>query len=283
MRISKAEAVSRFADTTVEKLSFPGGWELATLWNAAADSFRVISFEPNCALKSNRAVGKGPMIFMETFCWAHIPLYYYRAVLSEREQQRYRQLVVQSVAAGWGATLKGDTIVRKVVFRDDSNLYLPQASYVHLGVMMENAMFSGRLHVYRTEQLGKPMSKWEVEQSFVHWDSTNAVEDPHRPGIFILAPIKTEARPVGIVVCEKWIPVAVGYDARIERAWQPQADMQYTRQVQAEGLLLSSGRLLWCAPPELGRALCEPAFSWRPYDECFRAERFETMHIMLRQ
>lgn len=123
------------------------------------------------------------------------------------------------------------------------------------------------------------MSKRQVEEAFVHWDSTNAVEDPNHPGVFILAPIKTEAQVAGVVVYEKWIPVALGYDPRSEREWQPKADLQYTRQVAAFGLLLTSGNVLWCSPPQFGTVFCSGNFNWFPYEECFRAERYQTMKI----
>jgi hypothetical protein len=285
VRMSKAAADISFADTSINKLGFPGGWELATMWNHSADTFKVISFEPNSGVLSRTDKTGKLILSLETFCYAHIPLFFYLPTLGNKVFDRLHYLTLNSLSSCMNGYLGVDTIYRMINFRNDSNAYLPQSNYKHLAEMIQNGLYTGAIHGYQSYKRNKPMTKREIENSFVWVDSSNYVEYPANSGKKIYAPIQTVVRPVGVVLYERWIPVyndnVGGFDA-----W-PHSYITYHREVLAIGsrytATISStiDRVLWHNPTEVSSWLSFSKFSWSPYEESFRAERFQTMNIEL--
>lgn len=203
-------------------------------------------------------------------------------VFWQQVMSRLHNMMINSFANEFGAIRRSDTLFRTVSFHDDSNQFLPQATYRHMAQLMKNGMLSGDLPAYKQCTVGEPMFKRQLEESFAYWDSTNAVEDPNRPGVFILAPIKVEEQAVGVVIYEKWTPTMCP-EENIDKYpnYRPQPYLRYSREVMSYGLRLSSGAVLWTNPDQFDKLFQSPKFNRVPYEESFRAERFERMHIVL--
>lgn len=283
LRITRADAESRFSDTSVSKLRFTNNWELASMWNWSADTFKIISFEPDFI----RPISDTRFQYsFKTFCNAHIPSFYYEHILKKMEMKRYHDLAIESLAKSFNALLRGDTLYRYVNFIKDSNEYLPQVSYSHLATAIQNGTYSGQIKCYRTVELNAAMSKRALEESFVHWDSTNAIEDPSHPGTFVLAPIRYQLFPKGVVIYERWVPHYNGLEKLEYPNLGPQAYMTFHREVVAYGTRYGvdwnrTEKILWHNPDHVDTCLISSVFNWTPYEESFRAERFQTMHIAL--
>lgn len=62
--------------------------------------------------------------------------------------------------------------------------------------VIKDALLAGEINAFDNPALDDEfkvkMTKAQVEDVFVQWDSTNQVEDPNNPGTFILAPLKIE-------------------------------------------------------------------------------------------
>lgn len=282
VKITLADAQSRFSDTTVAKLRFTNNWELASMWNWSADTFKLISFEPNFIRPINDAKFQ---YSLNTFCHAHIPLFFYLPTLGNKVFDRLHYLTLNSLSGCMNGYLGVDTIYRMINFRNDSNAYLPQSNYKHLAEMLQNGLYAGAIHGYQNYMLNKPMTKREIENSFVWIDSSNYVEYPANSGKKFYAPIQTVVRPVGVVLYERWIPVyndnVGGFDA-----W-PHGYITYHREVLAIGsrytatISTTIDRVLWHNLPEVLNWLSSSMFNWVPYEESFRAERFQTMRIAI--
>src|ERR1041385_6562871 len=121
-----------------------------------------------------------------------MPLSEYSKTLPAKELSNADEIYRAQLASQLNGKLIGDTIYRFTRFTKDSNEYLPQAPYANFLVFLKNGSLSGELHVYPDCNLSKPMWKVQVENAYSSWDSTNQVEDPNNPGVFILAPLKRE-------------------------------------------------------------------------------------------
>jgi hypothetical protein len=277
VRVSKLSMELHFQDTMISKLHFSNTAELSTLWNIDADTFWLIGFQPMINVqRRNWNGGK-----LKT-CYVHIPLHTYKSVIEPAEMTRLKNLTLTSLSNVFRASRSGDTLFRIINFIDDSNRYLPQASFGHLGKTVKEGLLSGKLTGYADKERLKKLSKRELELSFVYWDSTKSVEDPNNPGYFILAPIKVDNQPLGIVVYESWMPALCAIEK--ERAfpfYRPQPYMYYTRGVRSYGVLLYSGKIIWIDPFQFNSYFQYPRFNMHPYEESFRAERFQTMNIEL--
>lgn len=280
IRMSKVAMETCFADTNVAKLRFTNIAELLTVWNVNADTCWIIGFEPMISIRRNTWY-RSPEIWFDTTCYVHIPLFTYKTVVAESDMLRLRRLTVQSFAEQFHGFTSSDTVYRIVRFMNDSNEYLPQASYRHMGEIMESGMFAGKLGVYRDRQLSIRMSKREIEQSFARWDSTITVEDPNKPGTYILAPIKVEQHPSGIVIYERWVPSDCGIEKHEFPNYRPQPYLRYIREVLAYGMALPDKHINWVSPEHFNSWFNPAIFNRAPYEESFRAERFERMHIAL--
>ena len=62
--------------------------------------------------------------------------------------------------------------------------------------VIKDALLAGEINAFDNPALDDEfkvkMTKAQVEDVFVQWDSTNQVEDPNNPGTFILSPLKIE-------------------------------------------------------------------------------------------
>lgn len=62
--------------------------------------------------------------------------------------------------------------------------------------VLRDALEAGQINAFDNpamdDEFKVKMTKAQIEDLFVQWDSTNQVEDPNNPGTFILAPIKNE-------------------------------------------------------------------------------------------
>lgn len=207
---------------------------------------------------------------------ATFPLGDYPKVMSAGETERTKRICRDQLAAILGGKVNGDTIVRVVRFINDSNEYLPQADYRHLAKQGEDELLSGQINAYRNSSLDKKLTKRQIEESFVYWDSTAAVEDPNNPATFILVPLRYNEDPVSFVLLEKWIPCPA---SSALNSYMPAPFMNYTRVVSAYGILLSSGKIIWLQPEQLEQQLAKDQFDFTPYQECFRAERYLTLRM----
>lgn len=280
VRVSKFGMEITLADSNVAKLRFSRIAELLTVWDIDADTCWIIGFEPMVIIKRSYRWSNSPSWY-DTTCYVHIPLFTYKSILGESAMLRLRQLTISHLAGQFNGSTSGDTIYRIVRFKSDSNEYLPQARYKHMGEIMENGMFAGQLGVYRDRELSVRMSKRELEESFARWDSANKVEDPNNRGHYILAPIKVQQFPAGIVIYEKWIPSDCESENHEFPNYRPQPYLRFNRVVMAYGLLLTDGRINWVSPQHFDTWFSTATFNREPYEESFRAERFERMHIAL--
>lgn len=280
VRVSKSLMELLLADTTTAKLHFSNVAELLTIWDVNADTCWVIGFEPMVVSKRNYRWKSSP-VWLDTSCHVHIPLFTYQSVLDKQRMGRLRQLTIDNLAKQFNGSTINDTIFRVIRFKSDSNEYLPQARYKHIGEIMKGGMIAGQLSVYSDKKCATRLSKNKVDESFVKWDSLNYVEEPTNPGSIVIVPIKVEQLPLGIVVYEKWVPFDCSREQYNFSNYRPQPYLRYTRQVLAYGLLLSDGRVNWVTPEKFKKVFESPSFNLEPYEESFRAERFERMHIAL--
>ncbi len=216
---------------------------------------------------------------IDTGTFVKIPLISYQIFLNKEENERRRQLIVDEVAkAMHGNVTKGDTIFRLVTFTIDSSDILPQAPITNLLEMFKNSLFSGSVHAQKdkTPGPGKWMTKMQLDNTFVGWDSTNAVADPNNPGTFILAPIKYEGQCKSLLIYEHWVPMQLRVSGTY--GYPPQPWKSFHRQIISYGLKLSTGSVIWLDAEEADIYLKEN-FNMIPYEETFRAERFRTMKI----
>lgn len=62
--------------------------------------------------------------------------------------------------------------------------------------VLRDALEAGQINAFDNpamdDEFKVKMTKAQIEDLFVQWDSTNQVEDPNNPGTYILAPIKNE-------------------------------------------------------------------------------------------
>ncbi|HTL83208.1 MAG TPA: gliding motility protein GldN [Bacteroidia bacterium] len=62
--------------------------------------------------------------------------------------------------------------------------------------VLRDALEAGQINAFDNpamdDEFKVKMTKAQIEDIFVQWDSTNQVEDPNNPGTFILAPLKNE-------------------------------------------------------------------------------------------
>lgn len=207
-----------------------------------------------------------------------MPLSEYSKVLSPKDLAGANLIYRQQLASRLNGKLSGDTIYRIVRFTRDSNEYLPQAPYANFLSFLKNGSLSGELRAYPDERLSKPMWKIQIENTYSNWDSTNQVEDPNNPGVFILAPLKREGQVKSLLIYEKWnfFPVSPG-----EIRYRPQPFFGCRREVDAYGLLLDTGKVLWFSVNEVNELIAKDNYNFQPYEECFRAERFKTLQVQV--
>jgi hypothetical protein len=217
---------------------------------------------------------------IDTGTFVKIPLISYRLFLNKEENERRRQLIVGEVAkAMHGNVTKGDTIFRLVTFTVDSSDILPQAPIRSLLETFKNGLFSGSLHANKNKIPGPAqwMTKRQLDDKFVSWDSTNAVEDPNNPGIFILAPIKYEGQCKSLLIYERWVPMQLQVNGAY--GYPPQPWKSFRRETISYGLKLTNDKIIWIDVKEAELYLPQENFSMIAYEELFRAERFRTMKI----
>ncbi len=204
-----------------------------------------------------------------------IPLSEYPAVIPAKNMAELNKVYRAQFASQLRGKLSGDTIFRTLFFTVDSNEYLPQAPYANLILQLQNNLFGGDLHAFPAHDLKMPMSKRAIEVAHVGWDSTNQLEDPNNPGVFILAPLRYEGRPKSFVIYEKWIPFT-----QPGNSIYPSPHLSYRREIVAYGLRLTNESILWLKPTEVIKVLAID-YNFTPYEECFRAERFKTLQIQV--
>jgi hypothetical protein len=209
-----------------------------------------------------------------------MPLSEYPVVISQKDLITGNAIYRRQIASLLRGNLSGDTICRILKFTRDSNEYLPQAPYGNLLGMIKNFTLSGELRAYTSKDLSIAMTKANLEANYVSWDSTNQVADPGNPGVFIIAPIKSEGQVKTFLICEKWIPLQSILPYGKEN-WMPKPYMGYGRTITAYGMVLSSNNTFWFAPDDLNKVLAAHKFNMTPYEECFRAERFKTLQIQV--
>ncbi len=68
--------------------------------------------------------------------------------------------------------------------------------------VLKDALLVGAIHAFANpafdDEFKVRMSKVEIEELFVQWDSTNQVEDPNNPGTYIISPIKRELNSIDV-------------------------------------------------------------------------------------
>jgi hypothetical protein len=306
VRMSKAEVDYGFKDSIPTK-SGSSLYMMNLMENRSADTFYLMSFSPFLTSRSQQRYWVDDSVqkispdtnkyttsfriieragHWETGPWQTgisvrylMPLSEYPVVLPAKEFTNANLVYRRQLASQLKGKLFGDTIYRTVYFTCDSNEYLPQAPYANLLATLKNYTLAGEMRAYKSNTLSEAMSKADIESTYVDWDSTNQVEDPNNPGVFILAPLKSEGRIKSLLICEKWVPYQKEFTTGM---WLPQPYMGYRRIVTAYGLQLDSGNILWFSPAQMTSALLQGNFNMIPYEECFRAERFKTLQVQLR-
>ncbi len=222
----------------------------------------------------------GPQV-QDTSVMYRIALADYPALLAPKEMNRLKYFTLDQFSNTLRGKLSGDTVYRIARFTCDSNEYLPQSPYRNLLLWLSNGINDYRnppKKWYRDKELFHRMSKFEVDKSFSHWDSTNAIEDPNRSGTFISAPLKIVGQPKSLLIYERWIPftptlIVYPYNQPAQRY------IGYKREVLAYGMVVTTGSTLWITPEEFNQALLRDEFNFLPYEECLRAERYKTLQI----
>ena len=262
-RMSLDQCNWRFADTVVSKLNFTANAELVTIWNTSADTFWIAGFTP--MIRSDHYYRP---------CWLHIPFCYYHSMLDLAQYNREENIMMDALATSFRAERHFDTLNRVVRFVQDSNGYLPQASYHHLVKKLHEGTLSGILPIFRDSTCKVPMTKGMLEEITISQDAIS-IPDPMRPGETFVAWIRTAYYPVGVAIYEQWVPDSVHADL----SGFPSVFRQYHREVRAYGEMWSSGEIYWHSANRVTDMLKFPAFNWEPYEQSFRAERYEIMHI----
>jgi hypothetical protein len=274
-KLSLSARSDELNDSVISNINFYSAAEIVTAWNSNADTFCVLSLGP-LARAAAQDYAKGA----DTIAWVDLSLHYYPFYLEPYKMKRMRTLLNNALADLLNATLSGDTLFRSIEFVPDSNEYLPQASYSHLARFLHYGMMERAIETFRTNTLIKPMTKGEIE-AYLEWYENVEVQGGDMPGSYMTLVTRTEV-PVSIVVCEKWIPQ--GRDTLMEKGginyWIP-VYQSYHREVIAYGVRYSHGKVLWHKASDVDTYVLNNAFTWTPYEESFRAERFETMHIAL--
>jgi hypothetical protein len=191
-----------------------------------------------------------------------------------------------------GGKLSRDTIFRYVRFTADSNEHLSQAPYGNFLTFLKKGMLEGHFPAYNSPQLTTKLSVSQLQNICVQWDTTNQVEDPNSPGIFILSPLKYEPSVKTLLIYEKWKPLVSLPKAqppvRDDAFWRgeyaanpPDPYLGYVRNVAAYGLVLGDGSTVWFSPGDINLAMAQSNYDFIPYQECFRSERFRTLSLQV--
>lgn len=250
--------------------------ELDLAWNHTADTCYVLSYTPMLWHDRPRYGSFGP-ITRDTIVFLRVPTASYFPFLKDQEYRRRMQLQIDVLAYHFGCLRIGDTLARIVPFTLDSNEYLPQASYRVLLSKMKDGMLGWKFGSYDDASCTVRLSRVQCEHKVTHWDSTNRVEYPNNPGTYFLAPIKFEAQPLSFLVHEKWIPGTQVEPEKYRRLPEPSA--VYRRVVVAYGIRFSNDNYVWFKADDISKYLIMPLIDFSPYEQCFRAERFERMKI----
>jgi hypothetical protein len=256
-----------------------GIYDLCLLGNRAADTFYIISFSPKTVFSHGDYPFKidSNETGNDTAVYFRIQLFQYASYLKPIETERLNAIVKQQFYFSIHASnRKEDTLYSNTFFSASSQTVLAQAPIHVLIDDLKYGMLSGDLHVYSDSLLHIGMRSYDIQGSWITWDSTNQVEDPNNPGTFILAPIKIEDKGAGIILYEKWIPFV---QATYFNWVQP--TMGYTRKLLAYGIKLNRGSTLWLDANEVDKFLASSKFNMIPYEETFRSERFRTMKIQV--
>ncbi len=268
--LSRPQAELYLSAKQLSKVHFIGYAELASRWNYSADTCLLIGFQP-LIIDGRTEYGIG-----DTNCWVHAPLFYYQSFLDDWKMKQLHEMTLNNFATAFRASRVGDTLFRIVTFTDDSNQYLPQASYDRLALELISLMRSGGLRRSHNKEFTHWMTAYEFDLIASQWDSTNQFQDPNNPGTWIIAPIKTERPVQSLLLYEKWTP-----DTLCRDPFRMPVYLSYQRNLLAFGIRYSSKEVIWIPANEVRTALPDRTFNWSPYEESFRAERFQTMHIAL--
>jgi hypothetical protein len=206
-----------------------------------------------------------------------MPLSGYPKTLPAKEMSAADKIYRAQLASQLNGKLSGDTIYRITRFTKDSNEYLPQSPYANFLTFLKNGSLSGELHAYPDCNLSKPMWKMQIENTYSNWDSTNQVEDPNNPGVFILAPLKYEGQVKTLLLYEKWNY----FPAPAPSFYYASPYLGCRREVCAYGLLLTGGHVLWFSADEVNKLMEKSRYNFQPYEECFRAERFKALQVQV--
>jgi hypothetical protein len=280
VRMTRYQAEYIFKDSTISDNN-SSIYQMITMHNRSLDTFYLMCCNTMISKtyypRQHYHFPRPP--FTGITCLGFIPLSEYERVVGREELQKADAVFTKSICEQIGGISKNDTISRLVRFTIDSNEYLPQAPYRNILSQFEAGLFMGKLRTYSTSEMKYAMTKREMENQFVEWDSTTLAEDPNNPGVFIIAPIKYQARLQSILIMEEWIPFIPGILSDNIYGWPPNPYRGYARKVTAYGLLLDSGNILWVKASDFENYLRQQNFNFCPYEECFRAERFTSFGI----
>jgi len=282
---SKYQTKSMFGDSLpVRNLTDRAELDLA--WNHIADTCYILGYAPMLWYNHPQYGRFGP-ITRDTSVCLRVPTSSYFPFLKEQEFQRRLQLQIDALAGHFGCTRTGDTLSRIIPFTEDSNEYLPQASYRVLLDKVKDGMLFWKSSPYREPpwefnsyddaSCTIRLSRIQCERKVSTWDSTNKVADPNAPGIFISAPIKYEGQPLSFLVNEKWVPGTQVVQEKYPRI--PEPSVIFHRVVVSYGIRFSNGNYVWFKADDIHRYLVMPLLDFSTYEQCFRAERFERMKI----
>jgi|GEM_PF-4995871 hypothetical protein len=248
--------------------------ELDLAWSNTLDTCYLLSYTPMEKVKRNYYGSFGSLVD-DTIVIARIPTSSYFPFLKQAETARQREIILRAFASEFAGVFQADTLYRMSRLTCDSNEYLPQCSYSLYGQRLIQGTNGRKLQVFDDPYCRIRLSYNGSVGKIERWDSTNQVEDPRAPGVFIKAPIKYVGQPKSILVFEKWMPGVVLSEDK--KKWLPIPFEGYNRKVVAIGLLLSNGNYMWFKEDEVVKYLQSTGLNLPGYEQCFIAERASRM------
>jgi hypothetical protein len=279
--IDQAEDILTDSSTFDQK--FKSWYNMCIRWNRNADTFGIIAYSPVCHVTGST--------WWPDPCWHNVfdrkhrfAICDYAGLMSAQELTRYKSVLINELAQLFQSTewsvpsiVRKDTLIRVIhfsEFKDPVVCDKPQtgSSLFALNNFLKEGIINQSIPVYTDSTCTKMVTDPSAEKYWVWWDSTNMVENPHDPGVFILAPIRHESTVVHFRVVEKWIPfLHTGPSSEL------QSFLNYRRTVATYSLTFA--QTLWIKPADFETYLSARGFNFVPYQEKLRAERFKTLWI----
>jgi hypothetical protein len=194
-----------------------------------------------------------------------VPLGNYDVFLKPSTITRLKSIVQEAVFDHFNIKKYDSLLLRETVLPLDAGNILAQASLPFFAEYIEGHFWNMKLYTDVALTKGINNNLYETTMRVV-WDSTNSVEDPYNPVVFISAPIKKEFHPVAIHIVEAWRDIPTGENSHFN---YPFPLINLTRLNYAIGIELSSNKIVYFNYNEIKEFCKKENLNFEPYNQLF--------------